>query len=303
MTRTYRGSFEIGASERRVRECTSTESVLESRNAVDDWTSSRGAEFLVAIAGIVGMESLEESQHFLSAAGEENHSPVREFAYVSVHRLWAVKSAWEGRMETIPEGYRIAREKVSEVLNKRFPTKTFVWLDGLATAECKVKTRSGVSGVTVSLRGVILLEMLVSAETKGLGEIVAKLPQKHAVPLLRTFIAGGLVIAQGEQLQNALIGINPEFNGKKIVLSENWDPPVAKVKNVSQARMVAARACIVRIMKSAREMSKQQLVERVFKETSSLFQLSIEDIRRCVQLAIAERFIEEIDDTSIRCID
>jgi hypothetical protein len=92
---------------------------------------------------------LKESQNFLSAAGEENHSPVREFAYVSAHRLWAVKSAWEEKMETIPEGYKMAREKVSEVLKKRFPTNSFIWLDGLATAECKVKTRSGVSGVVM----------------------------------------------------------------------------------------------------------------------------------------------------------
>jgi phosphate uptake regulator len=50
-------------------------------------------------------------------------------------------------------------------------------------------------------------------------------------------------------------------------------------------------------------MSKQQFVEKIFKETLRLFQVWIENIRRCVQLAIAERFIEDIDDHSIRFID
>jgi hypothetical protein len=61
--------------------------------------------------------------------------------------------------------------------------------------------------------------------------------------------------------------------GRKSCCLRIGDPLVAKVKNVRQARMVAARACIVRILKSIREMSKQQFVEKIFKETLRLFQV------------------------------
>jgi hypothetical protein len=256
-------------------------------------------EFLNAIAGFVGEENLEDSRRFLMEAVEQFHS---DFSYISVHFSCAPKSVHEDRMEIVPTSYEIVREQVTALLKMRFPTKSYTWLDGLATAECKVKTNSGVSEVTVSLRGVMLLEALIPKERQEFGDIVllSKISQNHTESLLRMFITGGLVIADQ---QDEMIGINHQFHNKKIVLAENWETPDAKVKNMSQTRIVAARACIVRIMKSERKMRKQQLVEKVMRETSRLFKLSIEDIRRCIQLAIAERFIEEVGDISLRYVE
>jgi hypothetical protein len=265
------------------------------------------AEFLNAIAGVVGEENLEDARKFLAEAAERTEAAVASFSYIAVHSSCAPKSGRDAMMAAVPRPYETARAQVTALLRKRFPTKKHSWIDGLATAECKVKTKAGVSAVTVSLRGVMLFEALVAKERQGIGDIVSlsRLPQEQAEPLLRTFMTGGLVVAAGGggQLQGALIGINQKFHTKKIVLADNWESRAAKVKNMSQARVVAAHACIIKIMKGAREMSKQQLVERVLRETSRLFQLSMEDLRRCVQLAIAERFIEEVDGVYLRYIE
>jgi hypothetical protein len=69
----------------------------------------------------------------------------------------------------------------------------------------------------------------------------------------------------------------------------------AKVKNMHQARALTTTACLVKIMKKARSINRQRLIERLLKEPSQLFQLSMDELRRCMQVAVSDRFIEEVD--------
>jgi hypothetical protein len=78
-------------------------------------------------------------------------------------------------------------------------------------------------------------------------------------------------------------------------MADNWEPRAAKVKNMNQARALATNACLVKIMKKARQMNRQQLIELLVRETSQLFPLSMDELRRCVQVAVSDRFIEEVD--------
>jgi hypothetical protein len=259
----------------------------------------REAEFLDAIAGVVSEENLAGARRLLADGIERQDPAVANFFYITLHHASAPKSASAAGPALVPVAYEDARARVTALLKRRFPTKAHKWLDALGTCVCRLKTRAGVSELTLSLRQQLLIGVLAKGQAP-LGEIVtaSKLPQETVEAMLRTLTGCRLAVAAG-----AAFGVNPAFCEKKITIADNWDARPAKVKNMSQARLTTAQACIIKIMKGTRQMSKQQLIERVLAETSQLFPMSINDLRQCVQLAIAERYIEEVDGVYLRYIE
>jgi hypothetical protein len=200
----------------------------------------------------------------------------------------------------LPREYEQAVAGVTGILRSGRHSKAFQWIHGLTTVECALKTQAGPSRLTISLTGCVILTQLVSGRTFTMSELASACAVDAVLveQIIRLFSNGKLV-----RVDATKVSLNAKFHQAKTVLADNWEPKVVNVKNVCQMREQCMNACIVRIMKGARMMKLQQLLEKVLLEMSPLFPTTKSDVRRCVQYAEANEYVEMADDDHIRYIE
>ncbi|KAI3402551.2 CDC53 [Candida oxycetoniae] len=73
-------------------------------------------------------------------------------------------------------------------------------------------------------------------------------------------------------------------------------------KEIDEARKTYLQACIVRIMKSRKQMKNNELINEVLPQTSSRFKAKIIDVKRVIDVLIEKEYIKRIGDTSFEYI-
>jgi hypothetical protein len=251
--------------------------------------------------------SLFQNTETLTRLVEEAEPRVEQgvsgFSYVLVNAVQFPVKNWDYALADVPRAYASARAKVTTALRTRLPQRVYEWLDGVATCIVMVKTPGGVSELTLSLRGLALMEQLATHAKVTLGAMMgaAKMSRKFIDPILEAFVEGGLVCKE-DSPDGASYKINPEFAGKRIVLAENWETPVADREHLRQEGVRLAHACIVKIMKGARKMGRPQLMEAAAKQLAKKCSVSMAGLRQALQMALAEQYLREIDDEHLEFV-
>lgn len=263
--------------------------------------------FLESIAGVVMEENIEKSINLLNEANEHNEPSIKQFYYITIKNSSAPRDLI-GPNIPLPIEYEKSVKEVNVLLKKRFPTKVHDWVHYFSTVEFKMMTKAGVSLITASLGQFNLLQSFVKSSQlsgKEIYSIVAMDPNYVDLILRTLLLAKIITIVKGskENMTNATFAINSKFQQKKAVIADNWTPRVVKVKNLGPMRTQATEAAIVKIMKKARMMKTQELVEKVMFETSHLFPITIAEIHQCIQHLIAGAYLEQSDDTHMSYLE
>jgi hypothetical protein len=168
-------------------------------------------------------------------------------------------------------------------------------------------TTAGVSQLTASIPQFTVLTRLCGAKT-AFSDLAKGTEMDEATlgVIVKLLCDAKMVLAQGYangDWSNATLSVNPKFCAKKMAIADNWTPKVVKIKDLSQMRFLAAEACMVRIMKGSRMMKTQQLIERMIKETSPLFAVTLDDIKRCMNYLISQGYIQRSDDEHVMYVE
>jgi hypothetical protein len=256
-------------------------------------------KFLESIGSVVNDTNIADCVQLIDEARERCEPQFSTFSYMTIKHSLAPRKRPEIRVP-LPHEYEQAVTGVTGFLKGTGRSKAFQWIHGLATVECALKTAAGPSRLTISLSGCVILTQLVSGRTFTMSELASTCGVE--VPLVeqivRLFSSGKLVRVDGTK-----VSLNARFHQAKTVLADNWDPKVVNIKNVNQMREQCMNACIVRIMKGERMMRLQQLIEKVLLEMSPLFPTTKDEVRKCVQYAEANEYVEMADDDHIRYIE
>jgi hypothetical protein len=254
-------------------------------------------KFADSIAGVVQEENLTSIRELLEQGKEQIEPSVSKFSYLTLRFSLAPERLSESYVNR-PSEYESSKSAVQAILKRKFPMKSFKWIDSVGTAELKLRTSSGFSVITASL-GQVEIMSLLCAEPASFSKILSLIRdrnEEYAKRLLKPICDCKMVIAEGLSADGdwfqAKFSMNHTFIQKKAVIADNWSPKQLKIKELSQVRFNAVVACMVRIMKGSRMMRTRQLIEQTVKETSLLFPVTMEDIGNCLQHLTSQRYLE-----------
>jgi hypothetical protein len=261
--------------------------------------------FLDSIAGVVTEDNLGQCRELLDDGREFAHE---NFYYRAFRHGLVGRIRTEGLVPIHPDYGRLS-SIVDTILKREYPSRKYRWLHHLATAEVKISTGGGITHVTMSLAGLSVLGVIAKEERIAVGKLtaVANVASEWIVHVIHHFKVGGIITIE-ERCNNeeAVVVMNRGWakQGKqKVVMAENWAPRPIAVQKITENRMQAAQAKIVMLMKRARMMRNQQLIEKTMEQTATLFPITMVDIRQAIQIAIGAGYIEQVDDEHLRYIE
>ncbi|UYV73228.1 CUL1 [Cordylochernes scorpioides] len=125
--------------------------------------------------------------------------------------------------------------------------------------------------------------------------------------VLTTLLKTKVLSCEGELNQSAVVGINSEFRHKKtrvdiniaLASSGEQDEPKTTKKEVVLNREVVMEAAMVRVMKSRKQLSHEDLLEEVTLSLRSRFKVDIELFKKCVEHLIEMDYLERGDHNGI----
>jgi hypothetical protein len=255
-------------------------------------------KFADSIAGVVQEENLGDVRQLLEQGIERVEPAYPKFSYLNFQLSLCPKRLPEALFAFATE-YESSKNAVQAILKKKFPTKSFKWVDGIATADLKLRTSAGFSLVSASLGQVQVLSALCSAATVSFLELVSLVRGNadYARILVKPICDCKMAIAEGigpdGNWDAASISMNPSFLQKRVVIADNWTPKTLKIKELDRVRFNATVACIVRIMKGSRMIKIRQLIEGTLKEASLLFPITLPDIQKCMQHLLTQGYMEK----------
>ncbi|CAI5758372.1 unnamed protein product [Candida verbasci] len=207
-------------------------------------------------------------------------------------------------------------EKLKQVYIEQHSGRQLQWLWNHGRAELKANlSRKGKPPFSFTVSNIQLMILIAfnkqkSYSSKELHEIVGTKKETFEAHLLPFTKFKLIETSTNEINDDTIFTIVDEYKSKKLKVSfisaiksnESKIEEDEATKEIDEARKTYLQACIVRIMKSRKQMKNSELINEVMPLTLSRFKAKVIDIKRVIDLLIEKEYLKRLDDNTFEYI-
>ncbi|CAK9437825.1 uncharacterized protein LODBEIA_P22030 [Lodderomyces beijingensis] len=246
----------------------------------------------------------------------ENNAVIKDFnPLILAQSMWPFRHVAEYDLKVAPE-LAAPFAHLQEVYSEQHNGRQLQWLWNHGRAELKANlSRKGKPPFSFTVSNVQLM-ILVAFNAKNsytFKELHEKVGTKKETfeAHLAPFTKYKLMDQSTEEINDETVfTLVDEYKSKKLKVNfisaiktnETKQEEDEASKEIDEARKTYLQACIVRIMKSRKQMKNNDLINEVLPQTSSRFKAKILDVKRVIDVLIEKEYLKRLDNNTFEYI-
>ncbi|KAJ1514960.1 Cullin-2, partial [Coelomomyces lativittatus] len=224
---------------------------------------------------------------------------INEFApLVLTAGAWPVSHINTIQFHSLPSELEVTISAFNDFYNRKYNGRKLTWLWHLCRVDVKLHGFDKRYEISMALYHFIILSMLNHVTTISMGEVskLLPMPSSEFEKLVQSFTEIQLLTLNAKEIE-----LNLKFTSKRTKIKLNMASAYETTteyneKSLNEDRRLFLEATIVRIMKSRRELSHQELVTLVLEQSQTRFHPTPGIIKKCIEQLIEKQYLERAGD-------